>query len=506
MRFARLAMAVLASLAISTCDKATPVAPGDSGLDISANPTRIEIDATSTITVIARKADGNPVNEGTEINLATTLGQIDAVIVTNDRGVATGTLEGGAEVGTAVVTASSGAAAAVEVEVQVGSLAGSISLQASPRKVPKAGGSIDLVSVVRDDRGNRLRNALVNFGTAAGTLDSGGGGITTDSRGEARDTVTVDEFDLEAVTDGFFTVTAETTGGSEGGTVLLQAEEEIEVGGFPGDITLTLSASSVPASGGSIGLTALVRTDGGRPSRDAQVNFITQVGSLVSGGKLLATDGQGQAFDTLSASEEDLRAFGLNVFSVSAETTGSGGEILTDTRTVNVQSTGPTADFTSTRTTGTTVQFTNLTIGEAPIEYQWDFESDGLIDSNQASPLHDYGSFGTFEATLIATNSFGQDTATRTVVVAGTPPEANFTFATVTGAAGQQLVRFTSTSTGEGDLTYAWDVGADGSIESAASVFTYDFIEGTTGDVTVKLTVGSQFGSDVETKVINLPL
>jgi hypothetical protein len=506
MRSTRLALAVVAAIVISTCDKATPVAPGDSGLDISANPTRIEIDSASTITVIARKADGNPVNEGTEINLATTLGQVEAVIVTNDRGVATGTLIGGGEVGTATVTASSGAATAVTVDVQVGSLAGSISLQASPRKVPKGGGSVNLVSVVRDDRGNRLRNALVNFRTDAGVLDSGGGGINTDSRGEARDTVTLDEFDLEAVTDGFFSVFAETTGGDEGSTVLLVAEEEIEVGGFPGDITLTLGASSLPASGGSIGLTALVRTDGGRPARDAQVNFITQVGTLLSGGRLLPTDGQGQAFDTLSASEEDLRAFGLNVFTVSAETTGSGGEILTDTRSVNVQSTGPTADFTSVRTTDTTVQFTNLTIGEAPIEFQWDFESDGLFDSNQRDPVHDYGAFGSFQATLVATNSFGEDSATRTVIVAGTPPTANFTFATVASEDPlAQLVRFTSTSTGEGDLTYAWDIDGDGSVESAASAFTFDFAD-RTGDVTVRLTVFSQFGTDVETKVINLPL
>jgi Invasin, domain 3/PKD domain len=505
MRSAHFASAVVAVLALATCDKATPVAPGDSGLEISANPTRIEIDSTSTITVIARKSDGNPVNEGTEINLATTLGEIDAIIKTNNRGVATGTLRGGSDVGVATVTASSGAAASVGVDVQVGSLAGSITLQASPRKVPKDGGDVELVSVVRDDRGNRLRNAVVNFSTDAGTLDSGGGGVITDVRGEAKDMVRVTQFDLEAVTDGFFTVTAQTTGGDTSGTTLLEATDEVAVGGFPGDLTLTLSASSIPAFGGSIGLTALVRTDGGRPARDAQVNFITQVGSLTSGGTLMPTDSQGQAFDTLFASEEDLRAFGQSVFTVSAETTGSGGEILSDMRSINVQSSGPTADFTYARTTGTTVQFTNLTIGDAPIDYQWDFQSDGQIDSTQKDPLFDYGAFGTFEATLIATNAFGEDTATRVVVVAGAGPTADFTFATSSNTAFVQGIVFTSTSTGEGTLSYAWDIDSDGSIESQAQTFTYEF-DVRTGDVSITLTVINDFGTDSITKIINLPL
>src|SRR5687768_5394677 len=49
-----------ALLTIAACDKATPVAPAGTILSVSANPSRIGLNGTSTVTVFGRKPDGNP--------------------------------------------------------------------------------------------------------------------------------------------------------------------------------------------------------------------------------------------------------------------------------------------------------------------------------------------------------------------------------------------------------------------------------------------------------------
>src|SRR5215210_2642976 len=104
------AVGLLALLCLLTpslgCDKATPVAPTGSILSLSANPTKIGLNGTSTITVVGRKPDGNPLNPGTEIRLSTDLGTISPSVVQVDSGGrATATLRGDGRPGPAKITA-----------------------------------------------------------------------------------------------------------------------------------------------------------------------------------------------------------------------------------------------------------------------------------------------------------------------------------------------------------------------------------------------------------------
>src|SRR4029453_14603123 len=75
-------------------------------------------------------------------------------------------------------------------------------------------------------------------------------------------------------------------------------------------------------------------------------------------------------------------------------------------------SAGLTALFTP-NTTGTTVSFDASTsssqVASTITDYAWDFESDGSYDTNGGSPItaHDYGSNGTYRATLRITDSRG---------------------------------------------------------------------------------------------------
>jgi hypothetical protein len=187
---------------VPACDKASPVAPAGTTITLSVNPTRIETSGNATVTAIVRRENGSPVNPGTIVNFSTTLGKLDpSDAPTNDNGVAETRLVGAGQIGTATVTASTGAAAAATAELQIGSLASSVTLVASPTAIGQAGGTVDLLAVVRDDAGQLLQNLAVNFSTTAGTLDSRGAPLLTNERGEVRDVLKVKEIDIIALTD-----------------------------------------------------------------------------------------------------------------------------------------------------------------------------------------------------------------------------------------------------------------------------------------------------------------
>jgi PKD repeat protein len=120
-------------------------------------------------------------------------------------------------VGTATVSAYSGSVEPVTTEVEVGSLVAAITLTADPTSLPETGGEVTLLALVRDDTGQPLPGATVNFRTEAGTLASGGRFITTDENGEATDTLTVSAADAQGEPDDRITVTVEA--GGEGGVV-----------------------------------------------------------------------------------------------------------------------------------------------------------------------------------------------------------------------------------------------------------------------------------------------
>lgn len=226
-----LGLAALVSIGFLACDEATPVAPVGSTLTISANPTIIEANGQAEVTVLARKADGTPVNPGTQIFLSSTLGSIEEVVPTDPDGVAKSTLVGDGRIGTATVTATSGATETVSTEVQIGSPAGSITLQPTPTTIsdeiiPGEEPIFTLVSTVRDETGQPLVNAAVTFQTDLGTLTSLGGFVFTDVLGEARDTLTVSADDISALEAPSFLVSA-FVAGADG--ILLEASFSIQV-------------------------------------------------------------------------------------------------------------------------------------------------------------------------------------------------------------------------------------------------------------------------------------
>ncbi|HEX9942320.1 MAG TPA: PKD domain-containing protein [Thermoanaerobaculia bacterium] len=215
------------------CDKATPVAPTGTILTISANPSKVGLNGQSTITVVGRKPDGNPLNPGTEIRLTTDKGTIDPVVTVGDGGVATAIFRADGRSGTAKITAMTGGGMTMATtDVQVGVAAGGVTLQATPSTIsasdiPASGVQIRLLALVRDDQGQPLPDALVNFTTEIGTLDSRGAFRRTDARGQAEDRLTVREVDLASFSSPTFQVGVQATGG--GGTSVSQDTFEVRI-------------------------------------------------------------------------------------------------------------------------------------------------------------------------------------------------------------------------------------------------------------------------------------
>lgn len=478
------------------CDSVTPIAPSDAILTITVNPTRIESDGEATITVLARKTDGFPVNEGTEISFSTDLGRVEPEITfTDEQGRASTSLFGNGEVGMATVTAVSGSIEiAAETAVQIGSIPNSLLFEVTPADVNLR--DIDservfrLVASVVDDLGVDLKGATVRFESEIGKLASRGNPVLTNNNGVARDTLTVKKNQLENAGTSFF-ITATVTGGDDtAGFIELIADEEIFIFGNPFDLFLETSQSSVPVEGASIQLIATVLDDLGEPLEDAKVQFESSAGRVQSLGGVVRTDANGQAFDFLEITEVDLAAITGNTITVTARLAPEADSIgVSDTATLNVQATPPIAGFTTLQAC-TDVTFTNtstpVSTATDPVEYTWDF-GDGspqLLTNIQSSVTHTYSGAGTFMATLTATNTFGTDTVTNPVVINLTITPT-FTALPMAG----MVVSFDASASVVPDpaATYTWDFGDGNGGSGVTTSHTY----AAAGNVTVTLTISA---------------
>ncbi|MCF7912727.1 MAG: S8 family serine peptidase [Candidatus Cloacimonetes bacterium] len=91
------------------------------------------------------------------------------------------------------------------------------------------------------------------------------------------------------------------------------------------------------------------------------------------------------------------------------------GSIINDPQWVdgyNFQIYEVTADFSTDNTyypLDTEIQFTESCTGE-PVSWQWDFENDGVIDSNVQNPVWSYSEVGTYSISLTVSNGTNTDT------------------------------------------------------------------------------------------------
>jgi hypothetical protein len=330
-----LLIAALIVLSVLACGKASPVAPSGTTLSISANPSTIGLNGTSTITVIGRQPNGNPLNPGTEIIFSADRGSIDPIAKIQSNGIATATFHADGRSGTVHIsavtggsagggTSGSGGGTSASIDLQVGLSSGdkpTVIVSVSPSNVPVLG-TATVTVLGRNADGSPaagqtvlLTTTLGSFSPAKPVLGSDGTATAKFNAGSQSGTANISAI----------------LGASEAGTAMVTIRDAAS------DMTLTPSGTiSIPSSGGSITFSVFVSNTQGQPFVGATVTFSTSgaVATYDNNTTTTVTDTTGFATKTLTFSSTALS--GKTSFTVTASTPGPGGGLISRTTTVNV--------------------------------------------------------------------------------------------------------------------------------------------------------------------------
>jgi hypothetical protein len=309
-------LSLLLLVSAAACDKASPVAPTGTTLTLSANPTKIGLNGESTITVVGRKPDGNPLNPGTEIRLSTDKGTISPIVEVGAGGAATTTFRADGRTGAAVITATTGAGDVTAMAtLQIGETdetRPTLLVSVSPSNIPVEG-TATVTVIARNADGS-----LVEAGREV---------ILTSTLGSLSPSRPVTRADGTAVS----TLRAGNQGGTAEVTAILgssaPATATVTIRDAATDIALQASRPSIPASGGTITFIAFVANAQGQPLQGAPVTFESTdgVGTFETTG-VVTTDATGQASNVLTVAQEDLA--GRTSFTVRARTPSGTGQLL----------------------------------------------------------------------------------------------------------------------------------------------------------------------------------
>lgn len=249
---------VVASLALSGCEKVPLLAPTGSTITLTAATNALSANGTAEIIAQVLESSGVPPHSGTEVNFTTTMGVLDPATARTDvSGRVIVRFLAGASNGSAVITASSGGAttgANGALRIAVGTAAvGRVNVSANPASVSALGGSTAITAGVFDINGNVLIAAPVVFSTTAGTLSSAV--VNTDANGNASTILTTSQ--QAVVTASVGAQAPATTTPTTGGTPTTTTGS----GQASGTVTVTVSAAPTlvitpPATAPSAGLPA----------------------------------------------------------------------------------------------------------------------------------------------------------------------------------------------------------------------------------------------------------
>lgn len=321
--FLLVCLCVAAAFLGLACDSATPVAPAGTTLTLSAFPSQIALNGSATITVVGRKPDGNPLNEGTEIRLSTSRGTIDPLVAVDKDGIARGTLRADGRTGTATVQATTGdGSVTASVDVQIGQSPDSqpeLILSASPSSIPVQGTS-QITVIARNPDGSAVSSGqTVILTTTLGTLNP--------DRPRTR-------------SDG--TAVSTLAGGDQSGTATITAvlgssapaTTQVTIRDAATDMSLQASPQTIPDATTEIDLTAFVTNAQGQGLQGAPVTFQAERGTLSETG-VAFTNTNGVATNTLTVPEG--RIAPGDRFDVTASTPRGDGSLIVRTITITVQ-------------------------------------------------------------------------------------------------------------------------------------------------------------------------
>lgn len=286
------------------CDSAIPTAPAGTILTISANPSQISLNGSSTITVVGRKPNGSPLNQGTEIFFSTDRGSISpTVVLVDESGIARATLRGDGRAGSATVQArvstsagggeGGGGTGTATVTVQIGvdpETRPELLISASPSTIFVQETS-EITIIARNSDGSPVgAGETITLTTTLGRLNP--------SRPRTRSDGTAISI-LDAGTQPGAAQLTAILGASEPATTTVTIQDTVTT------INVIPQPSSIPASGGTIRVEAFAFNSQDQPVPGRQVTFESTRGDFDNAFPF--TNTQGRATATLTVTETQLR-------------------------------------------------------------------------------------------------------------------------------------------------------------------------------------------------------
>ncbi len=450
--YRRLLALASAALLATACDSTNPVAPpapDDPGspttLTVTVASDRGQIEAGSSqaanLTVTAKKRDGSPAPDGTEVALNTNLGSFGSDNLGNPVQLVTKTLAGGT---TTVQFFAGSAQGTANILAQAGTALGQINLPivaASAPPVAEFAFEASGLSVLFEDASTGTPTAWI--------WDFGDGKVST-------------------------------------------AKSPLHTYSAAGSYAVSLT---VTAAGGQSTKRKFVTVDEG----DALIaNFTFSTNGLT----VLFTDasaGSPRSYfwdfgdgKTSTAKSPSHTYAGPGDYTVTLTVANAFGTTDSLSKFVTLSlGTAPVAEF-QFETDGLRALFTDASTN-TPTRWAWDFGDGGT--STQQNPSHNFSTGGTYNVTLTASNNGGSSSKTKFVTVSlGTPPVASFE-----ATPNALNVAFTDTSTNT-PTSWSWEFGDGGTSTLQNPSHTY----AAAGSYTVALTASNAAGSNRTTKVITV--
>jgi PKD repeat protein len=125
--------------------------------------------------------------------------------------------------------------------------------------------------------------------------------------------------------------------------------------------------------------------------------------------------------------------------------------------------------------------------GSAIVSYKWDFGDGNVTVISDPTIAHSYATFGTYNVTLVMTNSLGLNGSISQMVNIRAPPTASFTYSPTDPGTGESVQFNASASTPNGGFLtkYEWDFGDGNVTDSPNPIVTHQFMSHGTFNVTL---------------------
>ena len=280
---------------VSATVSITLTVPGLGSIAVTAQPTSIPADGSSSsvITATVKDSSGNPAATGTSVLFTTNLGtfsngtQTITLSTTNASGTISTSLIAGKTGGSAIVVAASGGISQSVVVTFTSNVVARIALTANPSTLFANGKSQStILAEVTDANGNPVKDGeQISFviTSGLGTLSSSTAGCVG---GIAQVTYT------SATTAGSVIIQARSVNSVSASTVVVLTSTGV------GSITLVANPTSIPADGSSSStITATLKDSAGNPvTAGTTVTFSTTLGTFSNGGTTIVAstpDGTG---------------------------------------------------------------------------------------------------------------------------------------------------------------------------------------------------------------------